>query len=118
MFSHFDVLMGFDLQTRSDLFFGSKGLTVFNYAETHGNNSLKLLTSKLRIRSALLKSDVPRAVGSVLLLPGLFKEEPCLFKTFKVTLLMFFYCATIETGSRVVIFPATLVANRVIATRF
>jgi hypothetical protein len=97
MLQHFDRLMGFSLAERADKFFGEKGSILYKFAKSRQcNNQIKEVLLKLSASSKLMKNDVAKNVGSIMLLPALLKESPNeLFKNFDVSKhhIRYLYCA-------------------------
>lgn len=86
---HFEQLMGFALHSRMDSFFDEKGSTLFRYGEQSSVTSVQQMVRALTGAANSLKNDIPKSVGSILLLPGLMKENASfLFKAYKVCLLI------------------------------
>ena len=85
MLSHFNVLMGFNLATRVDKYFSDHGKQIYRFAKLAGNDAVKKISDTLGRTAKIIHAETPKTVGSMLLLPGLLKEDnDNLFKTFDV----------------------------------
>jgi hypothetical protein len=81
---HFDCLMGFNLKSRFEEHFSSKGRLLVSYAKRKGSSEAKRISSELHARSNILKNDIPLTFGSLQLLCHLLKEEQALLIMYEV----------------------------------
>jgi hypothetical protein len=72
---HFKVLMGFDVPERCDAFFAKQGATLYKYGKENVSGEGKNLIGLLSSTAKQDKSNIPKTVGAILLLPALLKEN-------------------------------------------
>ena len=85
LLEHVNTLMGLNMLDKWNSFFVEKGLIIYNYALQCEKKGTQSILKQLSRASKELKNDLPKKVGSLLLLPSLLGEdEEDLFISYEV----------------------------------
>lgn len=86
LLAHFELLVNVSLNAKMDEYLAQQAGILFRYAESSVSDLIQKLVRMLNEASIFNKNDIPKTVGSVLLLPLLLKEEEgMLFKCYDVS---------------------------------